>query len=108
MLQAKAEQPDSSGAGVGRALLYGASGVLGLRNQASSRTVFGAGGYESVLSNSERDYAAAFGQGITQGILQDASERNQQAIQATQSQPIIYHLDQGFTVRIKVNRPVPF
>ncbi len=107
-LKASAERPGSGGSNLGTVILSGISSATGLINQPSSQSIINSGGgYQSTITNGNPNYLAGFGQGAAQALLQQAQNRNQQAVRYRQSEPTVFSLNQGSSVQVFVNQSVP-
>ncbi len=106
-LKASAERPGSGGSNLGTIILSGISSATGLINQPSSQsTISSGGGYQSTITNRDPNYLAGFGQGAAQSLLQQAQNRNQQALRYRESEPTVFSLNQGSSVQVFVNQSV--
>lgn len=106
-LKATAERPGSGGSNLGTVILSGISSATGLINQPSSQSIINSGGgYQSTITNGNPNYLAGFGQGAAQALLQQAQNRNQQAVRYRESEPTVFSLNQGSSVQVFVNQSV--
>jgi hypothetical protein len=108
-LKASAQRSDTTSNELGMVVLSGISSATSLINQPTSQSIFSDGnGYQSTITNSNRNYLAGFGQGASQALVQQMQRRNQQALQSRQSEPNVFVLNQGTSVQVYVNQSVSF
>lgn len=106
-LQAKSDRRDRLGNNLGIALLSGAATAASVANQVSSQSIYSSGGtFQSSTKTDDPNYAAGFGQGITQSLATQMQNRSQRTQQRLNSQPIVFTLNQGTSVQIFVNQTV--
>lgn len=107
-LKASANRPNTNGNNLGTVVLSGVANVAGLVNRPSYQSSYSSNGYQSstTSNNSNPNYLAGFGEGAAQSLLQQAQNRNQQALRSRESEPIVFSLNQGSSVQIFVNQSV--
>lgn len=106
-LQASSDRRDRLGNNLGIALLSGAATAASVANQVSSQSIYSSGGtFQSSTKTDDPNYAAGFGQGVTQSLATQIQNRSQQRQRILNSQPIVFALNQGTSVQIFVNQTV--
>lgn len=105
-LKATAERPNTTGNDLGTVVLRGLATTAGIANRPSSQSIYSNDGYSSTVTNGDRNYLAGFGEGAAQALLEQAQNRNQQALRSRESEPTVFTLNQGSSVQIFVNQSV--
>lgn len=106
-LQAKSNRRDRLGSNLGIALLSGAATATGVANQVSSQSVYSSGGtFQSSTKTNDPNYAAGFGQGVTQSLATQMQNRSQRSLERLNNQPTVFALNQGTSVQVFVNQTV--